>query len=62
MTDTITLSRAQVSEIVKALDGIGELLKRLPSKPETAGVMYSIISNIAVIQTTLAGLPRVTSN
>ena len=26
MTDTITLSRTQVSEIVKALDGIGELM------------------------------------
>lgn len=36
MTDNITVSREQAMEIFKALNGIGELLKTLPSKPENA--------------------------
>jgi hypothetical protein len=62
MTDSITVSREQATQIFKALNGIGELLKTLPSKPENAGVMYAIMSNIAVIQTNLIGIPRVSSN
>jgi len=62
MTDSITVSREQATQIFKALNGIGELLKTLPSKPENAGVMYAIMSNIAAIQTNLIGIPRVSSN
>jgi len=62
MTDSITVSREQATQIVKALNGVGELLKTLPSKPENAGVMYAIMSNIAAIQTNLIGIPRVSSN
>ena len=46
----------------KALNGIGEILKVLPSKPENAAAIYAIRSNLAVIQTNLAGMPRVNSN
>ena len=60
--DSITVSREQATQIFKALNGIGELLKTLPSKPENAGVLYAIMSNIAVIQTNLIGIPRVSSN
>ena len=62
MTDSITVSREQATQIFKALNGIGELLKTLPSKPENAGVLYAIMSNIALIQTNLIGIPRVSSN
>lgn len=62
MTDNITVSRAQAKEIFKALNGIGELLQILPSKPENAAVMYAIMSNLTVIQTNLTGMPRVNSN
>ena len=62
MTGNITVSREQSAQIFKALNGIGELLKTLPSKPENAAVMYAIMSNIAVIQTNLIGIPRVSSN
>ena len=62
MADNITVSREQATQIFKALNGIGELLKTLPSKLENAGVMYAIMSNIAVIQTNLIGIPRVSSN
>ena len=62
MTDNITVSREQATQIFKALNGIGELLNTLPSKPENASVMYAIMSNIAVIRTNLIGMPRVSSN
>ena len=62
MTDRIVLTRQQAAEIFKAVNCIGALLKRLPSKPEHHAVMYSIMSNLAVIQTNLAGMPRATSN
>ena len=62
MTDNITLSREQVTEIFKALNGIGELLKTLPSEPANAAVMYAIKSNLTVIQQNLTGMPRVNSN
>ena len=62
MTDSITVSREQATQIFKALNGIRELLKTLPSKPENAGLMYAIMSNIAAIQTNLIGIPRVSSN
>jgi hypothetical protein len=62
MTDSITVSREQATQVFKALNGIGELLKTLPSKPENEGVLYAIMSNIAVIQTNLIGIPRVSSN
>ena len=62
MTDNITISRAQAGEILKAANGIGELLKRLPAKPENGMVMYAIMSNLALIQTHINGLPRINSN
>jgi hypothetical protein len=63
MTDNnFTVSREQAREIFNALNGIGELLKTLPSKPENAAVMYAIMSNLTVIQTNLTGMPRVNSN
>jgi len=62
MTDTITLSRERVSEIHKAVNGIGELLKALPAKPENAAVTYAIMSNLAAIRMNLAGVPRAGSN
>jgi len=60
--DTVTLSREQVSEMLKALNGIGNLLKRLASKSGNAPEVYAIMSNLAVIQTNLSGMPRVNSN
>lgn len=62
MTDNITVSRKQVKEIFKALNGIGELLKSLLSRSENAAAMYAIMSNLAVIQMNLTGIPRVNSN
>jgi len=62
MTNSSTVTREQVTEIIKALNGIGALLKHLPSRPENHAVMYAISSNLAVIQTHLAGPPRSTSN
>jgi hypothetical protein len=60
--DTVTLSREQVSEMLKALSGIGNLLKGLASKSGNASEVYAITSNLAVIQTILSGMPRVNSN
>ena len=62
MNDEITVSRERVVEISRALDGIAALLKTLPSKPETAAVMYAIMGNVSIIRTNLAGMPRFTSN
>jgi hypothetical protein len=62
MTDNITVSREQATQIFKALNGIGEVLKTLPAKPENASVMYAIMSNIAVIQTNLVGMSRANPN
>ena len=62
MMNNITVSHEQAQEIFKAINGIGELLKRLSSKPEDAPVKYAIISNLSVIQMTLTGMPRASSN
>jgi len=62
MTDNIIVTREQATEIFNAVNGIGALLRRLPSKPENHAVMYAIMSNLAVIQTNLSGTPRETSN
>ncbi|MBI4265707.1 MAG: hypothetical protein HY657_15135 [Acidobacteria bacterium] len=62
MTDTITLSRDRASEIFEAVNGIGNLLKAMPAKPENAAVRYAIMSNLAVIRMNLAGVPRAPSN
>ena len=58
----VTLSREQVRDIFKALDGISNLVKNVVSKPGNAAEVYAITSNIAVIQTNLAGMPRAHSN
>ena len=62
MMNSITVSPEQANEIFKAINGIGELLKRPPSKPEDAPVKYAIISNLTVIQMNLTRMPRVNSN
>lgn len=62
MADSITVSREQARRIFKALNGIGEIVKTLSSKPENAAVMYAIMSNVAVIQTNLVEMPKVSSN
>jgi hypothetical protein len=62
MADSITMSREQARQIFKALNGIGEIVKTLSSKPENAAVMYAIMSNVAVIQTNLVEMPKVSSN
>jgi hypothetical protein len=60
--DNVTLSREQVREIFKALNGIGNLVKNVVSKPGNAAVVYGIMSNIAVIQANLSGMTRINSN
>jgi hypothetical protein len=51
--NNVTLSREQISDIFKALAGIENLLKGLVPKSGNAAELYGIMSNIAVIQTTL---------
>jgi hypothetical protein len=62
MTDDLILSREQARNTFRAINGIRELLKALRAQPESRGLMYAIVSNLAVIQMNLAGLPRVSSN
>ena len=63
MTDnTFTVSREQAREIFKALGGISNLVKGLASKSGNAAEAYAIISNLAVIQVNLTGMPRVSPN
>jgi hypothetical protein len=38
MTNNLTVSHEQAKEIFRATNGIGQLLKRLPSGPEEAGL------------------------
>jgi len=54
--------RDQVTEILRALTGIGNLVKGLSPKSGNAAELYAIMSNIAVIQATLIGMPRAHSN
>jgi hypothetical protein len=60
--NNVTLSREQVGEIFKALNGIGNLLKGLAPKSGNASELYAVMSNIAVIQVNLTGMPRTNSN
>jgi hypothetical protein len=62
MTDNVTLNREQIGDIFKALTGIGNLVKGLVPKSGNPAELYAVMSNIAVIQTTLTGTPRVNSN
>ena len=62
MDDSVRLSREQVTEIINALRGIGNLVKGLTPKSGNAAELYAVMSNLAVIQTTIAGLPRASSN
>jgi hypothetical protein len=62
MMDSVTLSHEQVRDILKAVTGIGNLLKDLAPKSGNQAVLYAVMSNIAAIQTTLAGMARVNSN
>ena len=61
MTDSITVTRERATEIFTALDGIDAVRKHL-ARPENQALMYAIMSNVAVIRTNLAGMPRVPSN
>jgi hypothetical protein len=60
--DNVRLSREQVKEIFAALRGIGNLVKGLTPKSGNAAELYAVMSNVAVIQTNIAGLPRASSN
>jgi hypothetical protein len=62
MNNDFTVSAAQAQEIFQAIHGIGELLKRLPCKPEDSAVKYAIMSNLNLIHVTLTGTPRASSN
>ena len=62
MMNDITVSQEQAKEILKAINGTGQLLKRLPSTPEDAPVRYAIMSNLSEIQMTLTGMPRASSS
>jgi hypothetical protein len=62
MMNSMTVSHEQAKEIFKAINGIGELLKRLPSEPEDAPVKYAIMSNLTVIQMNLTGTQRASPN
>ena len=62
MMNEIIVSQEQATDIFKALNGIGELLRKLASKPQNAAVMYGIQSNLTVIRMSLTGTPRVSSN
>ena len=53
MDNNLTLSREQVGEILKALNGIGNLVTNVASKPGNAFELYAIRSNIAAIRANL---------
>ena len=53
MTDAVTLTGQQVKQIVDALNGITNLVKGLAPKSGNAAELYAVMSNVAVIQTTL---------
>ena len=60
--DSVRLTREQVTEIFKAFRGIGNLVNGLTPKSGNRAELYAVMSNLAVIQTTIAGLPRASSN
>jgi hypothetical protein len=63
MTETvITLSGKQAEEVFNALRGVKELLKGLEPKSGNRAELYAIMSNLAVIQMNLSGMPRAGSN
>jgi hypothetical protein len=63
MTDNnFSVSREQAREIFKAVAGISNLVKGLASKTGNAAEAYAIMSNLAVIQANLIGMPRANPN
>lgn len=62
MNNSVTLSREQVSEMLDAISGIGNLLKGFAPKSGNASEVYAVMSNLAVLQTNLTGTPRINSN
>ena len=62
MDNSVRLSREQVTEIFNAIHGIENLVKGLTPKSGNAAELYAVMSNLAVIQTSIAGLPRASSN
>ena len=55
------LSLDQRYEIMKAVKAIGRQLKEMVDKPNTPA-LWVIGTNLAIIQTNLANLPRANSN
>lgn len=62
MTDNVTLTRDQVSDMLKALNGISNLLKGLTPRSGNSAELYAVMSNIAVIQTALIGNASASAN
>ena len=62
MKGDVTVSGEQVQEVLKAVSGIAELVKKLQSHPEHAGILYGIMVNVMTIRSQLGGIPRVTLN
>ena len=60
--ESVIVSREQVDEILKAISGIGNLLKGLAPKSGNASEVYAVMSNLAVIHANLIGTPRINSN
>ncbi|HJZ73420.1 MAG TPA: hypothetical protein VKE51_16875 [Vicinamibacterales bacterium] len=61
-SDSITLNREQVADILKALNGIMNLMKNFDPKSGNVGEFYGVMSNVAAIQTIITGMPRATPN
>ena len=59
--NNVTLNHEQIREMFNALSGIRNLVKKLASKPGNAAEVYAIMSNIAVIQSNLIGMPQMNS-
>ena len=56
MKGDVTVSGEQVQEVLKAVSGIAELVKKLQSH------LYGIMVNVMTIRSQLGGIPRVTPN
>jgi hypothetical protein len=62
MTSNVMLTREQIMEISNALRGIGDLVKGWVPKSGNAAECSAVMSNLAVIQANLAGMPSASSN
>jgi hypothetical protein len=62
MDDSVMLSREQVTEILNALRGIGNLLKGLTPRSGNAAELYAVMSSLTVIRKNVTDMPRACSN